>query len=355
MVQRYCPALLSIFIFAVLTASTVEAQTSWRPSLRVGGFTDVVVHTASEQLRGGVDLADLDIYAIGGLTERWSVLAEGIAENYWKMEPNEARDFEVELDRFYLQYERTDEFRLEIGETQTGIIRWNERERRSRFLQTPIDVPAIARQGEEHGAWPMRFVGVWASGRSRGPLGLAYGAGAGAGAIRTRDEIPLTSGEQSPAVFFTLSSAPERVRGLEIGVAAYAQHLHALPQEYRERDVTLSASYVKEGTEVRAEWATMDHRAAESHRTYSTHGYYALVSKRLSGSLHRARPYLLFDRLNLAEGDAYLEEARPENAIAGGVRYDLTQRFTVKGEYRSQRAVDGRRERFFGLQMGLSF
>jgi hypothetical protein len=70
----------------------------------------------------------------------------------------------------------------------------------------------------------------------------------------------------------------------------------------------------------------------------------------------RARPYLLFDRLRLATGEPYLATATDENAWAAGVRYDVTGHFTVKGEYRSQRApTGGDREALFGLQLGLSF
>ena len=114
-------------------------------------------------------------------------------------------------------------------------------------------------------------------------------------------------------------------------------------------------NYVRNGTEVRAEWARMDHTLTRQSTTYRTTGYYVLLSKRLSGIAERARPYLLLDRLSVPAGEAYLSRIPDENAWALGVRYDVTTRFSVKGEFRSQLAPSGDREQLLGLQFGFAF
>jgi hypothetical protein len=86
-----------------------------------------------------------------------------------------------------------------------------------------------------------------------------------------------------------------------------------------------------------------------------TTGYYALLSKRLAGRFQRARPYVLLDHLDLPAGELYLQNVTPESAWATGVRYDVSRRFSLKGEFRSQRAAGGEREELLGLQIGLSF
>ncbi|MGZ4809241.1 MAG: hypothetical protein ACXVH7_02850 [Thermoanaerobaculia bacterium] len=350
-------AAASILIAASLHAQTTTTvpETPAFPTVRAGGFADVEFHTSSENIREGLDLAELDLYSVAQFSEPWSALAEGVVQKEWRQDDEEARLPEFDLERFYVEYAPNDAFRVEIGQTHTGIVRWNEREHRSRFLQTPIDVPAIARRPQDDGAWPLRFIGIWASGRSSGPLGIAYGAGVGGGSGRERDEVPVRGIDRSAAVILSLSTSPDALPGLELGVSAYAQRIRTEPETLRERDFTLSANYVSNGTELRGEWARMNHIGTRSGIRYKTTGYYALLSKRLAGRFQRARPYLLLDHLDLPAAEVYLQNVTPENAWATGVRYDVTQHFSLKGEFRSQRAPGGERELLLGLQIGLSF
>src|SRR5450755_2753240 len=142
------------------------AATAWGQDLpaprpfHVGGFADVELHTESDNEREGLDLAELDIFSTYQLSNAWSALAEAVVLRTWR---DRDEKFDADLERLYVEYSTSDALRIEIGETQTGIIRWNEREHRSRFLQTPIDLPAIARRPQDDGAWPLRFTGVFAS------------------------------------------------------------------------------------------------------------------------------------------------------------------------------------------------
>jgi hypothetical protein len=344
---------IAILLPLLLLAAAAQAQDlpAARP-FHVGGFADLELHTTSDNEREGLDLAELDIFSTYQLSNAWSALGEAVLLRSWR-DPDEK--FDVDLERLYVEYSTSDALRVEIGETQTGIIRWNEREHRSRFLQTPIDLPAIARRPQDDGAWPQRFAGIFASGRLPGSLGVSWGAGAGAGPGRVRDSTPLTSDGRSPAALLSLSTAPDALPGLELAAAAYVGDVRLNPGHIREHDVTLSASYVASGNEVRAEWARMNHRLSSAPSTYRTTGYYALFSRRLAGRAERFRPYVLLDRLTIAPGEAYLSEAADENAWATGIRCDVTQRFSVKAEYRSQRTVNGDRETIFGVQLGLSF
>lgn len=342
------PPVLLLLFAAAASAQDLPAP---RP-FHAGGFADLELHTHSKNEREGLDLAELDFFSTLQLSNAWSALGEAVVLRSWR---NHDEKFDVDLERIYIEYSTSDALRIEIGETQTGIIRWNEREHRSRFLQTPIDLPAIARRPQDDGAWPLRFTGIFASGRLPGPLGVSWGAGAGAGPGRVRDSTPLNREGRSPAALLSLSTAPDAVPGLELAAAAYIGSVRLEPGHIREHDATLSISYLASGTEVRAEWARMSHRLSSAPRTYSTTGYYALFSKRLGGRGERLRPYFLLDRLRIALGETYLAEAADENAWATGIRFDMTQRFSVKGEYRSQRAASGHHESIFGVQLGLSF
>ena len=344
---------IAILLPLLLYAATAVAQDVPAPRpFHVGGFADVELHTTSDNEREGLDLAELDVFTTYQLSNAWSALAEGFVLRSWRKSDQK---FDADLERIYVEYSTSDALRVEIGETQTGIIRWNEREHRSRFLQTPIDQPAIARRPQDDGAWPLRFTGIFASGRLPGSLGVSWGAGGGLGPGRVRDSTPLADDGRSPAALLSLSMSPDTMPGLELAAAAYVGSIRLQPGHIREHDTTISINYVASGNEVRVEWARMNHRLSGVSSTFRTTGYYALFSKRLGGRAERLRPYLLLDRLKIAQGEAYLAEATDENAWATGIRCDVTHRFSVKGEYRSQRTVSGDRETIFGVQFGLSF
>jgi hypothetical protein len=322
--------------------------------LRLGGFADVVLR--SSPTNTARHLVELDMYSTLRISDAWSALAEGIAERTWRPpEAGEKPTIDLNLERLYVAYQTSDAFRLEFGETHTGIVRWNEREHRSRFLQTPIEVPAIARQPQDDGAWPTRFVGLWASGQTRGPMRFRWEGGAGAGPGSERDSIPIFSPDRSPAGFLSASVAPFGIEGWESGFAVYTQHIPSKPIALRERDFTLFSNYVNRGTEIRAEWARMEHQRTRMRQIFRNQGYYVLISKRLRGSAEHARPYVLVDHLNLDSADPYLREATNENAWAAGLRYDFKEWLSAKGEFRAQRALDGSRKSIIGLQIGVSF
>jgi hypothetical protein len=339
-----------------LRAQSGSAEPTAHSSIRVGGFADAELHTSSDNAREGLDLAELDLYSSASLSQRWSALAEVVAQRTIHKQTDGEAVFELNLERLYASYSPSDAFTLELGQTHTGIVRWNEREHRSRILQTPIDVPAIARRPQDDGVWPLRFIGGWMSGRLPGSLSLGYGAGVGVGPEESaREEAAPLNRSRTPAGLLSLSIAPDALGGLELAIAAYAQHIPAQPAALRERDITLSLNYVERGTEVRAEWARMTHEVISRPTVYRNTGYYLLVSKRLAGRAARARPYFLLDRLQIAQGEVLLQKVQPESAWATGIRYDLSPHLSIKGEYRSQRAPDGGRENLLGLQVGLSF
>lgn len=346
--RRACLILLPALL---LFAASSRGQSLPRRSFHLGGFADLELHTSSENTREGVDLAQVDLFSTLQISNAWSALGEAVFLRAWR---DRDEKFDADLERLYLEYSTSDALRLEIGETQTGIIRWNEREHRSRFLQTPIDLPAIARRPQDDGAWPLRFAGIWATGRLPGSLGIVWGGGAGAGPGRVRGSTPLSK-DRSPATLFSLSMSPDSIPGLELAAAAYLGRVDLRPGHISERDVTLSINYVASGNEVRGEWARMSHRISSIPNPYRTSGYYVLVSRRLAGRAERLRPYFLLDRLTIARGETYLADATDENAWAAGVRFDVTQRFTLKGEYRSQRSINGDRETVAGIQLGFSF
>src|SRR5205085_12397242 len=147
-------------------------------AIQYGVFADVVFADSSRTGRE-LQTGEADFYASKRFSDRWSVFGEIFAKHGSDSLGEEATGADLNVERVYVAYDPSDVFRIEAGQIHTGIIQWNEREHRGRFLQTSIDVPTIANREEQGGAWPLHYVGLWAHGRLPGSLGLQYGAGLG--------------------------------------------------------------------------------------------------------------------------------------------------------------------------------
>ena len=337
-------------VAAMILASAlgVHAQSD---RFRFGGFGDVVFAYSSGSGRASIKAGELDLFASARLTDNWSVLGEGFIQHM----PS-ANRLEIDLERLSATYNPSDRVRVEIGQIHTGIIRWNAREHRGRFLQTPIDTPAIANREEQGGAWPLHFIGLWVSGRLPGALGVQYGAGAGETRGSARDETqPLLDEKSTIARLVSISIAPDALAGFEAGAVAYAGNIPAPGGELRERDATIFTSFVRDGVELRGEWAEMHHHRVADGAIFVTHGWYTLASLRLRGRWQSVRPYVLLDHLDAAAGEAYLSDVHDQDAWALGVRWDATKRIALKGELRSHLKAGGARDRGARVQVAFSF
>lgn len=343
----------SLLLAAVVATSAAAQETPPAKPRRFhfGGFANA---TIEHSLRGEVDL-----YAIDMLSDEVSLIGEGFIQHGTDLDVDHKSTKRVELDleRLYAAYNPSDRFRLEVGINHTGIIRWNEREHRGRFLQTPIDVPAIALREEQGGAWPLHFGGVWVSGRLAGPLGVQYGAGVGKARGSRRDEIqPLFDRESSISQLASLSIAPDALPGWQLGGSEYGGDIPAPDGAMREVDYSLFTAYVHGGAELRAEWAEMHHtRVGGDGRRFTSHGWFALASWRPRGRWEVLRPYVLVDMLDVAVGEPYLRDVNDQRAMAVGLRWDARRRLAVKTDVRDQLAPGGGRERLLRLQVAISF
>jgi hypothetical protein len=352
--RRFLP--LHCALVAVLGgAGRVAAQQESYPTFRLGVFADATasysIHTHSTDF----DFGEIDPFAEARFSETWSGLAEALfqrVERGTSVDKPGHSTLEVDLERFFVAYSRSDAFRLQVGEVNAGIISWNEREQVPRFLQTPIDVPSIARRVEQGGAWPLHLIGAFSSGTAPGAAGLHYGVGIGEGRGTTRDDTSLT-GPTSAAGFLSVAAAPDAVPGWTIGAAGFADRIPAPEGTYDELDGTLSTSYLRGPLEVRGEWSRMDHRL--DGRSHVTQGWYALLSWRLPDGLRTLRPYVLFDRLDVAHDEPYLAGIQDQRAWSAGVRWDATAHLVLKGDYQSQTAGEPGQERRIRLQVAVAF
>ena len=314
---------MSMMALFVLATTTLRGQSP--PTVHLGGFGDAIF---THRFVTG----ELDGFAAAQLSDRWSVLGDVLLQHVHAEERQDepSKHFEADLERLYAAYEATDRLRIEAGQMHTGLVDWNQREHRSRFLQTPIDIPSIARGEEQGGAWPLHFVGVVLSGRISGAAGVTYSAGAGEARGRNRDEVQPFFHAPRPSALASLHLAPDVTPGLDVGVAAYSGSIPSGARRMDEFDETLSVSFVANAWEIRSEWSEMQH-TLDRGPEYVTRGWYFLASRRW----RTIRPYILRDRLTVAEGEEYLADVRDQDSWALGIRWDAARRLAFKADVRS--------------------
>jgi hypothetical protein len=353
--RRFSPLRWAL-VAALGGAGVAAAQEGSYPTLRLSAFADATASYSIHSHATDFDFGEIDPYAEVRFSETWSGLAEAL---FQRVERGSSSDrpgrsaVEVDLERLYAAYSRSDALRLQIGEINSGIIGWNEREQVPRFLQTPIDVPSIARRQEQGGAWPLHLIGAFASGTAPGAAGLRYGVGIGEGRGARRDDTSLTARPTSAAGLISVAAAPEAVAGWTIGAAAFADRIPAAEGTYGEFDQTLSTSYLRGPLEVRGEWSRMEHRLGG--KAYVSRGWYALVSWRLPERLATLRPYFLIDRLDVARDEPYLAGIEDQRAWAAGLRWDATKHLVLKADYQSQTAGEPGEERRIRVQLAVGF
>lgn len=317
--------------------------------LLLQGFGDInYVATAPDGARSGFVNGAFDLFATSRLGDHWSALAELVFE---VSDDGLATD----LERFQFTYEHSDAFRVSGGRVHNPLLRWPITFHHGVFNQTPIDRPIIARWEDEPGLWPMHFVGALAQGRFRGALGPSYAVGVGNGRGDHLDAVQVGGDRNNNrAVVASFGVSPDAAPGLSLFVSGYFDHIPA-PETLRERDFTLSGSYLRGDVELRGEWSRMQHTGDQSGTEYDTTGWYALFVYRLPPNLGGLKPYLMVEGLNVPEGEVFLEGAQDEDAWAAGARWDVNRWVALKADYRSRRLQHTDRFGTVRVQLAVNF
>lgn len=342
--------LLGLLVPANATPSLAqeEGPSGTFPIFHLGVFANVdYLLEPPRDLNTGFRNGALDLYATSQLSNRWSALVELVFEQL-------GGELVTDLERLQVFFDVADGLRLTAGRLHNPLVRWNVTQHHGVYLQTPIDKPAMTEWEDIPGLWPVHFVGVLATGRFPRAFGVTYQLGVGNGRGSMLDEIQVDADrDRRRAVIIGAGLAPPRVPGLEVGVTAYRDDFESEFGPIEETDVTLSGSYLGRGLEVRGEWGRMFHELAGV--DHETTGWYLLLSHQLMGRLEQLRPYVMYDDLDVAAGEAFLEGAEDQNAWIAGFRWDVARNVAVKMDYRSQRVGREDRDGVVRVQAAFSF
>jgi hypothetical protein len=322
-----------------------------RTPLLIQGFGDIgfIVKAPSGE-PSGFSLGAFELFATSRLGDHFTVLAELVFESH------SANTLGVDLERFQLTYEHSDALRISVGRMHSPLLRWPIIHHHGVFIQTPIDRPIMSRWEDEPGLWPMHFVGLIAQGRSRGSVSVNYAVGVGNGRGPVHTVVQVDSDTDSRrAVVASLGFSLDAVPGLAVHGSIYVDRIPAESGQLRERDYTVSTAYVRGAAEVRGEWSRMGHRSVSSQVEYDTTGWYVLAAHRLPGRFAPLKPFVLVEKLDAAEGEAFLNGAPDESNLAAGLRWDVNRWVALKADYRSRKLAGTDRSGAVRTQLAINF
>jgi hypothetical protein len=188
-----------------------------------------------------------------------------------------------------------------------------------------------------------------------GATGLAYSVGLGNG----RSEILSRAGDAGDpntnrAWIAQLVARPGHFDGFQAGGSVYRDQLQKPGgPDVREWIASGFAALTRESPELIVEGITVHHEDALD-RTYESRAFYAQVACRLPGAAEKFKPYVRYERMDVAEADPVF--AIPDvEVVLGGVRVDFIELAALKLEYRNDRSATSGRANTLVAQASLTF
>ena len=309
--------------------------------LRIRGFGDVSFHgDTSPGDTTSFSLGQLDLFITSDISDRFRFLSEVVFEagpdNIYGAKVGPENTFNVDIERYLLQYSYNDYFNLAVGRGHTAIGYYNTAYHHSTWLQTTTERPFLFSFEDDGGILPIHIVGATASGLvPSGPLGLHYVAEIGNG---RESRTPLVaepvqnevSDQNGKAFNIALFARPEAIRGFQSGFSVYRDKL--APANRPAIGETILAAHAVL-IRPKYEWlneALLDRHAVNGTGAVSSSpGFYSQISKQF-GSY---RPYFRYEYLNVGRNEPVFSDVALRHGPLGGLRYDPNESVALKFEY----------------------
>lgn len=318
---------------AQVTPAEVHQMETHYPSLQIRGFGELNFSATDQKgTTSGFNLGQLDLHLASALSRKVSYFGE-ITFNA------QPTGYTVEVERNIIRYDYNDYFKLSFGRYHTPIGYWNTAYHHGSWLQTTIARPEMVKFG---GTFiPVHFVGFLVEGNiPSGGAGLGYNAGVGngRGSIISR---PGDAGDNNDnrAWVANLYARPAKLYGLQMGVSVYRDKIKPAPPlasgtDFREWITAAHIVYTKESPEFLAEFANVHHQNVLTNFVTNSQAYYVQVGYRLPWLEKALKPYYRFEHTHMPLSEQVLTNQDLVQSILG-VRYDITNYASFKGEYRN--------------------
>ncbi len=299
---------------------------------------------------GNFYTGDFDLFLSAQMSDKASVLSEIAVGEL------DHQTFNVDLERFLLQYEFSDYLKMSFGRYQTGVSYYNTEFRSAKFLQTTADRPLIAQFADEGGLLPSQAVGVSITGAvPSGKLGLNYLFEYGSSdtvrpAINGSGQIDdENNGNHVNVGFFV---RPDVLPGLRIGGSFYHDKIgnSSVPSTVRigQTIVNAHAVYVAHGVEFLNEGFLIRHSVDHGGAVFNMPAFYSQISRRFA----HIRPFFRYQYIN-ANPNSIFEDVDLRYGPSFGARYDFTDNIAFKAQL--DHTVRKDQPDLNGLQLQIAF
>ncbi len=319
-----------------LPAAPAGAQEHLTAPIRLMLLGDATWRTTERDSAEGFSLGQLVAHLNAGLTDRLTMTTEATLTS-------RASGAAATIERIILAYHFSDAFRLSAGRYHTPISFWNVHYHHGSWLQTTIERPYTVRYGSP--IVPVHFNGLLASGTvTSGASTFSWDLGFGNG--RQLDlSSPGDAGDVNDKAAFLAGARyrPSLLGGLEIGVHGYLDEVMSedIGADVDERIVGAHLVWLS-NPEILIEYFNFHHDAEGAADATTSQAAYGQIGWRIPGATS-FQPYVRWETIDIAEGDALFPETWDYDGFVGGLRWDFADFGALKGEVRSERfRGDGR-------------
>lgn len=281
------------------------------------------------------------------LDDRLSVFSEMTAT------ARKNEDFEFEVERLFVRYDFSDQYKLSVGRFHTPLGYWNASFHHGSWLQSTVGRPETVKFGSN--VLPIHFVGALLEGNIvDSDFGYRVGIGNGR-SEEINDPGDFGDGNNNRAWLLSGNYRPLGRRRLEAGFSIYVDEVS--PSGGLAVEEVLYTGYValqSETPELIIEATHAEHDSAAGDG--SADSIYAQVAYRLSGKAATLKPYLRVEYLDVDDDDPLLGPLDLDyEGIIAGLRWDFSAYATLKAEVRSEEFGSEDRRSSVWLQLAFVF
>jgi hypothetical protein len=323
------------------TVALAGTATRERPHINIRGFGEVnyqALDLRQPEIAGGGFVpgsaanfytGDFDLLLTAPLSERLNVLSE------INFEETDAQHFEVDVERFLLNYDCKDWLRFSAGRYQTAIGYYNTVFMSGAWPQTMADRPLIMAFSDVGGVMPVQAIGVSLKGAiPSGKLGLNYLFEYGSSdTMRTRLDGTESIDDENNGnqVNVGIFLRPDWIPGLEVGGSFYHDNIsddRNLSVRYGQSILNAHIVYVARGLEFLNEGVLIRHAQTGGPNLFNMPGAYTQISKEFG----HVRPFFRFQYVNTNPRSA-LHDVRLRYGPSFGARYDFNTNVAFKLQF----------------------
>jgi hypothetical protein len=325
---------LGLLVAVFLPAVGISGQELDDPFVRVMGFGDFNYLVTELDRQEGFRMGQMVGHVIADLDERFTFFGEVSLTG-------KDTGYSIEVERAFLRYDFSDEFKISAGRFHTPIGYWNSAFHHGSWLQTSVARPEMIKFGSRF--IPTHFVGLIAEGNlPSSSLGLGYSVGIGNG----RAENIARAGDAGDfndrrAWLARVQSRPISIVGLELGATFHSDQLLAPDgTDVNERIYSLHGALDRDAPEILAEYAHVSHDPATGTGDFpGSDAYYVQVGYRFGYQLGESsislKPYVRVEQVVVPLGDpVFTPLALNYDGVVVGVRYDPGAFLALRLEYR---------------------